>query len=257
MIRYSEEEGFIKSEGIRDRNDKRLEKVLLPKTAIGVFSIKLLESIVEKFNCEKVGYFGGASFHRPVYVMRHNNQEFTLFNAGISGAWISSDIEDLNYNGVKKFIIFGNCGVLDKTIGDCQIIIPNKAFRDEGVSYHYLPDSESVELSTKYKNEFINILNNHSFDYVEGATWTIDAFYRETKDKIDYFRNKGAICVEMEGSVIAAVCQRKKLDYFTFYYAGDNLDSVEWERRSISQETNFEKKQIVPLLAIELAEIID
>ncbi len=257
MIRYSEEEGFIKSEGIRDRNDKRLEKVILPKTAIGVFSIKLLESIVEKFNCEKVGYFGGASFHRPVYIMRHNNKEFTLFNAGISGAWISSDIEDLNYNGVKKFIIFGNCGVLDKTIGDCQIIIPNKAFRDEGVSYHYLPDSESVELSSKYKNEFINILNNHSFDYVEGATWTIDAFYRETKDKIDYFRNKGAICVEMEGSVIAAVCQRKKLDYFTFYYAGDNLDSVEWERRSISQETNFEKKQIVPLLAIELAEIID
>lgn len=257
MIRYSEEEGFIRSEGIRDRNDKRLEKVILPKTAIGVFSIKLLESIVEKFNCEKVGYFGGASFHRPVYVMRHNNKKFTLFNAGISGAWISSDIEDLNYNGVEKFIIFGNCGVLDKTIKDCQIIIPNKAFRDEGVSYHYLPDSESIELSSKYKDDFLKILNNHSFDYVEGATWTIDAFYRETKDKIDYFRNKGAICVEMEGSVIAAVCQRKKLDYFTFYYAGDNLDSVEWEKRSISQETNFEKKQIVPILAIELAEAID
>ena len=60
----------------------------------------------------------------------------------------------------------------------------------------------------------------------------------------------------MEGSVIAAVCKRKKLDYFTFYYAGDNLDSVEWEKRSISQETNFEKKQIVPLLAIELAQLI-
>ena len=61
----------------------------------------------------------------------------------------------------------------------------------------------------------------------------------------------------MEGSVIAAVCKRKNLDYFTFYYAGDNLDSVEWERRSISQEINFEKKKIVPLLAIELAELID
>ena len=52
--------------------------------------------------------------------MRHNNKEFTLFNAGISGPWISSDIEDLNYNGVEKFIIFGNCGVLDKNIEDCQ-----------------------------------------------------------------------------------------------------------------------------------------
>ena len=46
MIKYSEEEGFIKSEGIRDKNDSRKEKVILPKTAIGVFSIKLLESIV-------------------------------------------------------------------------------------------------------------------------------------------------------------------------------------------------------------------
>lgn len=257
MIKYSDEEGFIKSEGIRDKNDSRVEKVILPPTAIGIFSIKLLESMVERFNCEKVGYFGGASFHRPVYIMRYNDKEFTLFNAGISGAWISADIEDLNYNGVKRFIIFGNCGVLDKSIDDCQIIIPNRAYRDEGVSYHYLPDSESIDLSDKYKNIFIKILNKHKFNYVEGATWTTDAFYRETREKIEYFKSKGVICVEMEGSVIAAVCKRKNLDYFTFYYAGDNLDSVEWERRSISQETNFEKKKIVPLLAIELAELID
>mgnify|MGYP004644252385 FL=1 len=125
------------------------------------------------------------------------------------------------------------------------------------MSYHYLPDSESIDLSDKYKNIFIKILNKHNFNYIEGATWTTDAFYRETREKIEYFKSKDAICVEMEGSVIAAVCKRKNLDYFTFYYAGDNLDSVEWERRSISQETNFEKKKIVPLLAIELAELID
>lgn len=257
MIKYSNEEGFIKSEGIRDKNDERKEKVILPKTAIGVFSIKLMDDMVEKFSGEKVGYFGGASFHRPVYIIKIDNKEFTLFNAGISGAWISSDIEDLSYNGVQKFIIFGNCGVLDKSIEDCQIIIPNKAFRDEGVSYHYLPDSESIELSDEYKDLFIEILKEKSFDYVEGATWTTDAFYRETKEKVEYFRSKGAVCVEMEGSVIAAVCKRKNLSYFTFYYAGDNLDSIEWDRRSVSQETNFEKKQFVPLLAIELAKRID
>ena len=45
----------------------------------------------------------------------------------------------------------------------------------------------------------------------------------------------------MEGSVIAAVSKKKNLNYFTFYYAGDNLDSVEWDKRSLSQEENFEK----------------
>ena len=81
----------------------------------------------------------------------------------------------------------------------------------------------------------------------------IDAFYRETREKIDMFKNKGAICVEMEGASIGAICKYKKLNYFTFYYAGDNLDSEEWEERSITQLANFDKKTRVPVLALELA----
>ena len=253
MIRYSDEEPFIKTSGIRDANDSMEKKVVLPKVAVGVFSIKLFENIVEAFQTKKVGYFGGASYHRPIYTLKYKDNEIVLFMAGISGPWISSDIEELNYNGVEHFVIFGNCGVLDKNIEDCSIIIPTKAFRDEGISYHYLPESEYIELDDKYKDMFKNILAKYSFDYTEGATWTTDAFYRETKDKIKYFKDKGAICVEMEASAIAAVCKRKKLHYFTFYYAGDNLDSVEWDKRSILQETNFEKKKEVPILAIELA----
>ena len=87
----------------------------------------------------------------------------------------------------------------------------------------------------------------------EGATWTTDAFYRETKEKIQMFQRKGVVCVEMEGASIAAVCKYKNLNYFTFYYAGDNLDSVEWEERSITQLANFDKKTKVPILALELA----
>ena len=70
---------------------------------------------------------------------------------------------------------------------------------------------------------------------------------------MERFHKKGAVCVEMEGASIAAVCEYKKLNYFTFYHAGDNLDAVEWEERSISQLMNFEKKTRVPFLAFELA----
>lgn len=134
-----------------------------------------------------------------------------------------------------------------------SIIIPNKAYRDEGTSYHYLPDSEYVELNNKYTDLFKEILKEYKFDYREGATWTIDAFYRETSEKIRSYQKKGAICVEMEGASIGAVCEYKKLNYFTFYYAGDNLDSDEWEERSIEQLSNFDKKTQVPIIALELA----
>lgn len=78
-------------------------------------------------------------------------------------------------------------------------------------------------------------------------------FFRETREKINYFKSNGAVCVEMEGSVIASVCQRLNIDYFTFYYAGDNLDSTEWDKRSLSGLANIDKKKEVMLLALELA----
>ncbi len=250
MIFYSNEEGFIKPQGIKNLTGIRDSSIELPHIAIGVFSEYLLKDIVKKFECEKVGEL---TEKRPVYILKYKNIEISLFMAGISGPWICNDIEDLNVNGVDTFIIFGNCGVLDKTIEDCSIIIPNRAYRDEGTSYHYLPDSEYVNLDDKYKNLFKNILKEYKFDYKEGATWTTDAFYRETKEKIQMFQRKGVVCVEMEGASIAAVCKYKNLNYFTFYYAGDNLDSVEWEERSITQLANFDKKTKVPILALELA----
>ena len=57
----------------------------------------------------------------------------------------------------------------------------------------------------------------------------------------------------MEGATIAAVCKRKNLDYFTFYYAGDNLDCSEWDERSLMGHVNLDKKKEVMSLALDLA----
>ena len=100
--------------------------------------------------------------------------------ASVSGPWISSDIEVLHAQGVKKVIIIGNCWVLDSKIDDCSIIIPTKGFRDEGTSYHYLPSSEMIDINTKYIDDFTKILSKYNFNYTNGYTWTKDAFYRET-----------------------------------------------------------------------------
>ena len=108
-------------------------------------------------------------------------------------------------------------------------------------------------MNPKYINEFLEVLNKYNFDYTKGYTWTTDAIYRETPEKIAYFKSKGAVCVEMEGTVIAAVCKRLNIDYFTFYYAGNNLDGVEWDERSLNGLVNIDKKKEVMTLALELA----
>ena len=255
MIRYSEQEGFIRPKGIKFK-DGQDSSIRLPKVAVGVFSRHLFYDVVQKFQCREVGMLKCANLEREVFILNYKGTDITLFMAGVSGPWISADMEELHMQGVEKFIIFGNCGVLDSKIDDCSIIIPTKAFRDEGASYHYAPESDMIDIDLKYEKEFLSILKEYKFEYTKGYTWTTDAFFRETPDKIEYFKKNGAVCVEMEGAVIAAVGKRLGVDYFTFYYAGDNLDSTEWDERSLHGLVNIDKKKEVMILALELAKRI-
>ena len=59
MILYSEEEGLIKAKGIKKLDGTRDANYKLPHIAVGVFSEYLLEDIVEKFECVKVGVISG------------------------------------------------------------------------------------------------------------------------------------------------------------------------------------------------------
>ena len=255
MIRYGQGEPFIKAKHIRFREGQD-KNIRLPKVAIGVFSRHLFKDIIEKFECKEVGYISCANLEKNVYILNYKNTLLTFFMAGVGAPLIAGDIEELHAQGVEKFIIFGNCGVLDSNISDCSIVIPNKAYREDGTSYHYIPENDTIDLNPKYQKQFINILKKYSFEYTIGSTWTTDAFYRETKDKIRYFKSLGVKTVEMEGATIAAVCQKLNIDYFTFYYAGDNLDSIEWDKRSLNGLTNIEKKKEVAFLALELGKKI-
>lgn len=252
MISFDASEPFIKPRGIKFREGQD-SNIRLPKVAVGVFSSHLFNDIVEKFSTNEVGYISSANVERNVYIIKYKETLLTLFMAGVSSSWICADMEELHAQGVEKFIIFGNCGVLDSSIEDCSIIIPTLAYRDEGASYHYIEESDTIEMNQKYRDEFKEVLKEYNFNYVEGPTWTTDAFYRETVGKIKKYKELGVKTVEMEGATIAAVSKYLNTDYFTFYYAGDNLDAVEWDERSLYGSVNIDKKKEVTILALELA----
>ena len=64
--------------------------------------------------------------------------------------------EELFAMGLEKVVVFGTCGVLDKSIDDLAIIIPNKAIRDEGTSYHYLKSSREIIVAKNIKMNFLD-----------------------------------------------------------------------------------------------------
>lgn len=223
-----------------------------PDVTVSCFSRHLFANLLAFFDPEQIGESHSATGVVPIYKVKYKDKTFAMYQSFVGEPACAGLYEDIIAMGSKCLILLGNCGVLDKSIEDCGIIIPNKAIRDEGLSYHYAPASDTIEINTKYRELFKEVLKEYNYPYVEGTTWTNDACYRETRDKVKRRKEQGAICVEMECAGMQALCDFRKTDFFQFFYAGDNLDHSQWQPRSISGRTRLDDKSKIALLAFEL-----
>ena len=224
-----------------------------PETVISIFHHTLFLRIAEFLGGVKIADTKDVDGHWPVYEVKYKEKRFALYKARLGAPACVGSFEDLIPMGAKRIILLGNCGVLDKAIEDCGIIIPTKAIRDEGTSYHYAPPSDYIDVNKKYIPEFIEVLNACGYPYVTGTTWTTDAFYRETRSKVNRRKEMGAKCVEKECAAMQAMCHFRGVEFFQFLYAGDNLDHSTWDPRSLSGTSRLEDKEKIAMLAFELA----
>lgn len=225
----------------------------MPKVAVTCYAKETFERMLAGFEAEQIASTSTANGIIPIYKVTYKGVEMALFMNDVGAPASVALMEDLYQMGAEKIIIFGTCGVLEKSIEDCAIIIPNSAMRDEGTSYHYVPASDEIPVNEKYMSVFTGMLDELQVKYTVGKTWTTDAIYRETADKIKHRKEQGCICVDMECSADAAVAQFRGKDLVQFFYAADNLDAEEWDVRSLSNSAKLEEKDRIATIALELA----
>lgn len=223
-----------------------------PKIGISCFSRKLIDKIVEVFNPEIIAYLNNADGKVPVYKINYKGKDIALYMSRVGAPACVINYEEVTVMGLEKLVLFGTCGVLDSKIDDLAIIIPNSALRDEGTSHHYLKSSDEIKVNEKYIDEFKEMLSKHNYSYVEGKTWTTDAPYRETRDKVLRRKEAGCVCVEMECSAMSAAAKFRNKEFFEFFYAADNLDNAKWDKRSLGCEDRLSEKEKIVYLALEL-----
>lgn len=225
----------------------------MPKVAVTCYAKETFERMLAGFEAEQIASTSTANGIVSIYKVTYKGVEIALFMMDVGAPASAAMMEDVYMLGVEKIIIFGTCGVLEKSIDDCAIIIPNSAMRDEGTSYHYVPASDEIPVNEKYMDVFTGMLDELQVKYTVGKTWTTDAIYRETADKIKRRKEQGCICVDMECSADAAVAQFRGKDLVQFFYAADNLDAEEWDVRSLSNSAKLEEKDRIAMIALELA----
>lgn len=236
-------------------NPEDVESVIpgFPKIGITCFSYKLIDSIIENFNAEEIARLSNGNGKAPVYKVNYKGEEIAVFMSRVGASACVVAYEEVLAMGLERLVMFGTCGVLDKNIEDLAIIIPTSAVRDEGTSYHYYPASDEISVNEKYRKEFIAILDQYKYSYILGKTWTTDAPYRETRDKVKKRKEDGCICVEMECAAMSAVSKFRNKDFFQFFYAADNLDADKWDQRSLGNNDKLSEKEKIVILALEMA----
>lgn len=75
------------------------------------------------------------------------------------------------------------------------------------------------------------MFNNEKIPYIKAKTWTTDAFYRETEDKIALRVSEGCVTVEMEAAAFFAVSRFRNVVLGQILFGGDDLSGIEWDSR--------------------------
>ena len=105
-----------------------------PETVVSVFSHQLYQAILNYLGGTKIAETHDVDGVWPVYEVTYNGRRFAFYKGRLGASACVSCFEDLIAFGGKRIILLGNCGVLDRAIKDCGIIVPTAAIRDEGTS---------------------------------------------------------------------------------------------------------------------------
>ncbi|MCR5462346.1 MAG: nucleoside phosphorylase [bacterium] len=240
---------FTPKESYGSMGIKPIEKIC--DKCIVTYSVQVKEDILNKYSNRKVSFTATANGIIDVYYLEELDVLFYM--SPVCAPAAVAVLEEISYiTGAKNFIFFGSCGILDEKIKN-KVIIPTKAYRDEGTSYHYAKANDFIDI--KNNNVIESVCINNNIEYKKGYTWTTDAIYRETKNAIEKRKNDGCICVEMETSALEALCNYNGLNLYVFFITGDILVDA-WDRADLAKKEEHIKQLSSFDLAILIANTI-
>jgi len=212
----------------------------LPKKCIYAFLEEEIDRYAQEVEADCVGEFVSATKTYPVYVMDYKGEKVCLAQAPVGSAPAAQFMDWLIGYGVEQIISTGTCGVL-ADIEENAFLVPVRALRDEGASYHYAPPSRYMDVNVEAISAIEQVLEQLGVPYEEVMTWSTDGFYRETAEKVAYRKEEGCAVVEMECAALAAVAQLRGAVWGELLFTADSLADLDnYDQRDWGSEA-FDK----------------
>ena len=203
----------------------------VPARAVMCFFGDVVNRIASERGARQVAYLHSEHGVHPIFELEHRGERVGFFQPGVGAPLAALFLEEAIDYGCRALVACGGAGALDAGLALGHPVVVSAAVRDEGTSYHYLAPSRLVEAAPAVVSVIEGVLQHSSVPFTTGITWSTDAAYRETREKVSLRRAEGCITVEMEAAALLAVARFREVALGQLLYAGDSLAGDSWDHR--------------------------
>jgi purine-nucleoside phosphorylase len=168
-----------------------------------------------------------ACYHTELWLFACGAEQVGVVGCAVGASFAVLVAEQLFASGCRLLISVTSAGQIRESGPTPYFVLIDRALRDEGTSYHYLPPSDFSPAPATLLDPVFAALRATDLPIQRGATWTTDAPFRETETAIAAARAHGVLAVEMEAASLyafAAACDR---DVLCFAHVTNQMAQVE------------------------------
>lgn len=170
---------------------------------------------------------GWVCYHTDLFIFDEAGLTMGIVGCAVGASFAVLVAEELFASGCELLISMTSSGQIMPTDEPPYFILIDRALRDEGTSYHYLPPTDWSQAPAHLLEQLERAFENIGIDVLRGPTWTTDAPFRETQDAIAVMRQRRILAVEMEAAALYAFAQARRRSVICFAHVTNQMGQFE------------------------------
>jgi uridine phosphorylase len=166
---------------------------------------------------------GWACYHTDLYRAEHDGVELGIVGCAVGAAFAVLVAEELFASGCALLVSVTSAGQIARLRAPPYFVLIERALRDEGTSYHYVPPATWSEADPALAEAAARALGDFRVPVERGATWTTDAPFRETAAAIGRAEALGILAVEMEAAALYAFARARLRPVLCFAHVTNQM----------------------------------
>lgn len=170
---------------------------------------------------------GWACYHTEMDVAEQAGVAIGIVGLAVGAPFAVLVAEQLFATGCRLLISVTSAGQITPVGPPPYFVLIDRALRDEGTSFHYLPPATFAEAAAALADRAFASVSALTVTVHRGTAWTTDAPYRETEEAIAAARAHGALAVEMEAAALYAIAAARGRAVLCFAHVTNQMARVE------------------------------